>query len=104
MSNSMSGLHQRRWKLLAGTAAAAPPDSAGRPAAAPRPPTRLPPATQEASLPDARRGRTTPAPVPLGPENAREVQNQLIALGFDPGAADGQIGPATMSARRSSTI
>jgi peptidoglycan hydrolase-like protein with peptidoglycan-binding domain len=28
----------------------------------------------------------------------REVQNQLIALGFDPGPADGQIGPATQAA------
>ena len=28
----------------------------------------------------------------------REVQNQLIALGFDPGPADGQAGPATIAA------
>ena len=28
----------------------------------------------------------------------REVQNQLIALGFDPGPADGQAGPATVAA------
>ena len=36
--------------------------------------------------------------IPLGQDNAREVQNQLIALGFDPGPADGQIGPATIAA------
>ena len=36
--------------------------------------------------------------IPLGLDNAREVQNQLIALGFDPGPADGQIGPATIAA------
>jgi peptidoglycan hydrolase-like protein with peptidoglycan-binding domain len=28
------------------------------------------------------------------------VQSQLIALGFDPGPADGETGPATMSAVR----
>jgi len=37
-------------------------------------------------------------PLPLGHDDVREVQNQLIALGFDPGAADGQPGPATMAA------
>ena len=30
--------------------------------------------------------------------HTREVQNQLIALGFDPGPADGQTGPATVAA------
>jgi hypothetical protein len=56
----------------------------------------LPP-QQEASLP-ANGAPEDPTPIPLGPENAREVQNQLIALGFDPGPADGQIGPATVGA------
>src|SRR5258708_11332323 len=37
-------------------------------------------------------------PLPLGHDDVREVQNQLIALGFDPGAADGQAGPATVAA------
>jgi hypothetical protein len=37
-------------------------------------------------------------PLPLGQDDVREVQNQLIALGFDPGAADGQAGPATVTA------
>lgn len=37
-------------------------------------------------------------PLPLGHDDIREVQNQLIALGFDPGSADGQAGPATQAA------
>jgi len=37
-------------------------------------------------------------PLPLGRDGIREVQNQLIALGFDPGAADGQAGPVTVAA------
>jgi peptidoglycan hydrolase-like protein with peptidoglycan-binding domain len=37
-------------------------------------------------------------PLPLGHDDVRELQNQLIALGFDPGAADGQGGPATDAA------
>ncbi len=37
-------------------------------------------------------------PLPLDHDGIHEVQSQLIALGFDPGAADGETGPATMSA------
>lgn len=40
----------------------------------------------------------TAPPLPLGRDDVREMQNQLIALGFDPGPADGQIGPATTAA------
>jgi hypothetical protein len=36
--------------------------------------------------------------IPLGQADVREVQNQLIALGFEPGAVDGQPGPATNAA------
>jgi peptidoglycan hydrolase-like protein with peptidoglycan-binding domain len=36
--------------------------------------------------------------LPLGPDGVRDVQSQLIALGFDPGAADGEAGPATIAA------
>jgi peptidoglycan hydrolase-like protein with peptidoglycan-binding domain len=44
-------------------------------------------------------GAVASAPVlPLGGDDVREVQNQLIALGFDPGPADGQVGPATRAA------
>lgn len=38
--------------------------------------------------------------LPLGHDDVREVQNQLIALGFEPGSADGQVGPATTSAAK----
>jgi hypothetical protein len=37
-------------------------------------------------------------PLPLGQNDIREVQNQLIALGYNPGPADGQIGPSTAMA------
>ena len=36
--------------------------------------------------------------LPLDHDGIHEVQRQLIALGFDPGAADGETGPATMNA------
>ncbi|MBS0540176.1 MAG: peptidoglycan-binding protein [Proteobacteria bacterium] len=39
-------------------------------------------------------------PVPIGHEGIREVQTQLIALGFDPGVVDGEAGPATQAAVR----
>jgi hypothetical protein len=52
---------------------------------------------QQASVSGASTVDTQPS-IPLGPENLREVQNQLIALGFNPGPADGQVGPATASA------
>jgi len=52
---------------------------------------------QQASLP-ASGAIDSSSSIPLGQDNAREVQNQLIALGFDPGPADGQIGPATIAA------
>jgi len=52
---------------------------------------------QQASLPASDPIESSPS-IPLGQDNAREVQNQLIALGFDPGPADGQIGPATVAA------
>jgi hypothetical protein len=36
--------------------------------------------------------------LPIGSDGIRDVQSQLIALGFEPGAADGQAGPATVAA------
>jgi hypothetical protein len=53
------------------------------------------PLQQQASLSET---AATANPEPLGRDDVREVQNQLIALGFDPGAADGEVGPATMAA------
>jgi peptidoglycan hydrolase-like protein with peptidoglycan-binding domain len=52
---------------------------------------------QAAAAPDNGSTSTLP-PLPLDHDGVREVQSQLIALGFDPGPADGETGPATMSA------
>lgn len=41
---------------------------------------------------------STSPPLPLGWDDTREVQNQLISLGFDSGLADGQAGPAAITA------
>jgi hypothetical protein len=79
-------------KLLAGTALAAlviGGAGVGAQAADPVP------LQQQASVPET----SAPAPsMPLGRDDVVELQNQLIALGFDPGVADGQVGPATMAA------
>ena len=96
--------------LLVGWAAGAGAQSTGQSAVPP-----LPPATQGATAQnDAPAPAQAPAapqteaalpastanfpPLPLGHDDIREVQNQLIALGFDPGTADGQAGPATDAA------
>jgi hypothetical protein len=94
MSNSAFLLSANPLKLLAGSAAVAllVGWSAGVSAQ-----TSIQPLQQEqASLP-ASTTMNLP-PLALGHDDVREVQNQLIALGFDPGPADGQIGPATQSA------
>ena len=57
----------------------------------------------QASDPEPQQQASAPAtpqapPLPLGHGDIREVQNQLIALGYNPGPADGQIGPATTMA------
>jgi hypothetical protein len=52
---------------------------------------------EQASLPANSTMANLP-PLALGRDDVRELQNQLIALGFDPGPADGQIGPATQGA------
>jgi peptidoglycan hydrolase-like protein with peptidoglycan-binding domain len=52
---------------------------------------------QQAAAPANNSTRNFPA-LPLGHDGVRDVQSQLIALGFDPGAADGEAGPATVAA------
>lgn len=88
-------------KLLAGTAAAALligwTAGAGAQTAAPSLPP-IPQAQQQPQQQQALQSGNNAAAIPLGHDDVREVQNQLIALGFDPGAADGQIGPATNAA------
>jgi hypothetical protein len=74
--------------LLAGWAPGVGAQSTDRPLAAPAP---------AAQAPQQQAPQTYP-PLPLGQDDVREVQNQLIALGFNPGAADGQAGPATQAA------
>lgn len=94
-----------RLKLLAGTAAAALligwAAGVGAQTTAPSLPP-IPQAKQQPQQPQALQSENSAAAnlpaVPLGHDDVREVQNQLIALGFDPGAADGQIGPATNAA------
>jgi hypothetical protein len=87
--------------LLIGWAAGVGAQSPNQPALPP-----LPPATQgntaqnnaPQSQPAAPASNANLPALPLGQDDVREVQNQLIALGFDPGAADGQAGPATVAA------
>jgi hypothetical protein len=52
---------------------------------------------QQAAAPANNSGSNFPA-LPLGHDGVREVQSQLIALGFEPGPADGEAGPATVAA------
>ncbi len=86
-----------RLKLLAGTAAAAVligwVAAVGAQTTDPSPPQQ-----QQQALHSENSATANLPPIPLGRDDVREVQNQLIALGFDPGAADGQIGPATNAA------
>lgn len=81
-------LSHKPLKLLAGTAAAAllMGWAAGIGARAADP--SLSPLPAAASAPA----------LPLGHDDIREVQNQLIALGYDPGPADGEAGPGTFAA------
>jgi Putative peptidoglycan binding domain len=94
MSDSMKSSHSKRLKLLAGTAVTALLVGWAAGVGAQPAPQPLPP--QQASVPAGT--MTNAPPLPLGQNDVREVQNQLIALGYDPGPADGQAGPATISA------
>jgi len=54
-------------------------------------------ATRLAGAPPMRRGNGTPQP-PLGPEQAKELQQLLIKAGFDVGGADGKLGLSSREA------
>jgi hypothetical protein len=56
-----------------------------------------PPQQAAAPTPTNNSGINFP-PLPLGHGGVQEAQDQLIALGFDPGGADGEAGPATIAA------
>ena len=92
-----SGPYTKPLKLFTGTAAAALLIGWAAGAGAQTTTDAPAPPTQQDSLPAAGTAETQPS-IPLGPDNVRELQNQLIALGFDPGAADGEVGPATIAA------
>jgi hypothetical protein len=91
--------------LLVGWAAGVGAQGTNQPAPPPLPPTAqgepvqnsTPLATPVPAAPQQQANVNLP-PLPLGHDDVREVQNQLIALGFDPGPADGQAGPATVAA------
>jgi peptidoglycan hydrolase-like protein with peptidoglycan-binding domain len=94
--------------LLIGWAAGVGAQSTNQPPLPPLPPAKQGDATQNNAPPSAQAptaqqqqvaspASNLPA-LPLGHDDVREVQNQLIALGFDPGAADGEAGPATVAA------
>ena len=83
--------------LLAGWAAGVGAQSTDNAAPAAQP-VAVPGQQAPAQQAPAQQANATLPPLPLGHDDVREVQNQLIALGFDPGAADGQPGPATMAA------
>jgi len=95
--------------LLIGWAAGVGAQGTNQPALPPLPPAKqgyttqnnAPPSAQAPAAPQPEAALPSNAnlpPLPLGHDDVREVQNQLIALGFDPGAADGEAGPATAAA------
>jgi peptidoglycan hydrolase-like protein with peptidoglycan-binding domain len=47
---------------------------------------------------------STLPPLPLDHDDIIQIQSQLIALGFDPGGADGVAGPAAILQQFQSTI
>ena len=105
MSASMCFPCPKPLKLFAGTAVAALLIGGAAGVGAQTPTTTEPLLQQQASLPASGMTANTTSnttanlpPLALAHDDVREVQNQLIALGFDPGPADGQVGPATIGA------
>ncbi len=78
-------------------APASPPDNAAPASQQQQTDTQQQPPQQAAAAPANTSGGNFPA-LPLGHDGVREAQSQLIALGFDPGPADGEAGPATIAA------
>jgi hypothetical protein len=100
--------------VLIGWAAGAGAQTTSEPTPPPLPPaTQAPAAQPDNAAPAPQQAAAAPTnntptdnaginfpPLPLGHDGVREAQSQLIALGFDPGAADGEAGPATIAAAR----
>lgn len=96
--------------LLLGWAAGAGAQGINPPSVPPLPPATegdttpkaVPPSAQAPAAPQPQAALPTGNPniaaLPLGRDDVREAQNQLIALGFDPGPADGEAGAATVAA------
>ncbi len=85
--------------LLIGWAPGVGAQSTDQPLAAPAPSAPAPSAPAAQAPANAQQQATSSLPpLQLGHDDVRELQNQLIALGFNPGSADGQIGPATQAA------
>ena len=85
MSNAMHRSSPKSPKRLAGTAVAALLIGWAAGAGAQTIDAEVPP-PQQASLPASSPMAASPS-LPLGYDDVREVQNQLISLGFDPGIA-----------------
>jgi peptidoglycan hydrolase-like protein with peptidoglycan-binding domain len=88
--------------LLIGWAAGVDSQTTSEPTPPPLPPAdSQPQQPQQAATPATNAATTSTSSfptLPLGHDSVREVQSQLIALGFDPGPADGEPGPATIAA------
>jgi hypothetical protein len=94
--------------MLIGWAAGVGAQTTSEPTPPPLPPAVQGDTAQNNAAPAPQVDNAQPAPqqqaagnfpaLPLGHDGVREVQSQLIALGFDPGPADGETGPATVAA------
>lgn len=106
LAGSVAALLMTGWAAGAGAQV-----TSGPPPSVQLPP--LPPAaSKDATQPQTEAAPAAPAqaaaqasnnglpPVPIGHDGIREIQTQLISLGFDPGPVDGEAGPATQAAVR----